>query len=191
MNFIKTTILGGFVFLVPFVILVAIIGKAFRVMMLVAKPMGTLIPIDYIGGIAVANLLALLAIVALCFGAGVIARSASAKKAYRAIDTALAAVPGYALVKGFMDSMSRSEEAAQNLVPVIVRLDDYSQIGFEVERTDGGRVVVYLPGAPNPWSGSVGYFSENRVKRLDITVAQTFQHIRRLGHGAAQYGVLA
>lgn len=190
MHFIKTTILGGLVFLVPVVIVVAVVGKAFNIMMLVAKPMGTLIPTDYIGGIAVANLLALLAIALLCFVAGVIARSASAKKAYRALDTALLAVPGYVFVKGFTESMNSSEEAAKSLLPVIVRLDDNAQIGFEVERIDGGSVVVYLPGAPNPWSGSVVYFSEDRVKRLDITVAQTIQHIRKLGHGSAQYGEL-
>ena len=143
MHFIKTTILGGLVFLVPVVIVVAVVGKAFNIMKLVANPMGTLIPTDYIGGIAVANLLVLLAIVLLCFVAGVIARSASAKKAYRALDTALLAMPGYAFVKGFTESMNNSEEAAKSLLPVIVRLDDNAQIGFEVERIDGGSVVVY------------------------------------------------
>ena len=39
MNFIKTTVLGGVVFLVPVVILAAVLGKAYHIMMLVAQPM--------------------------------------------------------------------------------------------------------------------------------------------------------
>lgn len=188
MNFIKTTIIGGLVFLVPIVILVVIFGKAYKVMLRVAKPIGTMIPIDFIGGVAMANILAVVAIALFCFVAGLVAKSPLAKKAYRALDSALLAIPGYAFIKGFTDSIDDSEEAAQSMLPVIVQFDDNGQIGFEVERTDGGKVVVYLPGAPNPWSGSVVYFSEDRVKRLDITVAQAIRQIRELGHGSAQYG---
>ncbi len=190
MHFIKTTIIGGLVFMVPVVIVVAVVGKALKIMMLVAKPLDRLIPADSIGGIAIANVLALLAVALCCFIAGVIARSSVAKKAYRSIDTALLAVPGYAFVKGFTESMNSSEEDAKSLIPVIVRFDDNAQIGFEVERTDGGNVVVYLPGAPNPWSGSVTYFSEDRVKKLDISVAQAIGNIRQLGRGSSQYSGL-
>ena len=190
MHFIKTTIIGGLVFLVPVVIVVAVVGKAFKIMLLVAKPVGTLIPTEYIGGITVANLLAVLAIALLCFIAGLLAKSGLAKKAYRSLNSVLLAIPGYAFIKGFTDSMDSSEEAAKSLLPVIVRFDDNAQIGFEVERTGEGHVVVCLPGAPNPWSGSVVYFSKDRVKRLDITVAQAIRHIRGLGHGSAQYGEL-
>ena len=191
MHFIKTTIIGGLVFLVPVVILMTVFGKAYKVMLRVAKPIGTLIPIDFVGGVAMANILAVLAIALLCFMAGLIAKSGLARKAYRTLDSALLAIPGYAFIKGFTDSIDSSEEAAKSLLPVIVRFDDNAQIGFEVERQEGGDVVVYLPGAPNPWSGAVFYFSEDRVKRLDITVAKAIRHIRELGHGSAQYGGLA
>ena len=135
-----------------------------------------------------ANVLALLAVLLCCFIAGVIARSVVAKKVYSAIDTALLAMPGYAFVKGFTDSMNSSEEAAKSLIPVIVQFDDNAQIGFEVERTGRGNVVVYLPGAPNPWSGSVAYFNEERVTSLDMSVAQAIGNIRQLGRGSARYG---
>lgn len=190
MQFVKTTIIGGLVFMVPVIIVVAVVGKALKIMMQVAKPLGNLIPVDAIGGIVVANILALLAVTLCCFIAGLTAKSALAKKAYRFLDTALLAIPGYALVKGFAESMNSSEEAAKSLLPVIVRYDDNAQIGFEVERTDGGNVVVYLPGAPNPWSGIVASFSEDRVKRLDMTVPQAIRHIKQLGRGFAKYSKL-
>ena len=187
MKFIKTTIIGGLVFMVPVVIVVVIAGKALEIMMLVAKPLGNLIPVDSIGGVAVANVLALLGLSLLCFVAGLIAKSEMAMKVYRSLDSALLAIPGYAFVRGFTDSMTSSQETAKSLLPVLVRFDDNEQIGFEVERLEQGKVVVYLPGAPDPWSGSVVYFSEDRVKRLDMTVAQAINKIRHLGRGSQQF----
>ena len=187
MKFIKSTIIGGIVFMVPVVIIVAIAGKAFEIMMLVAKPLGQVIPVDSIGGVAVANVLALLGLALFCFVAGLIARSELAGRAYRSLDRALLAVPGYAFIRGFTGSMGSSEEAAKGLQPVLVRFDDNQQIGFEVERTRQGKVVVYLPGSPDPWSGSVVYFDEDRVKRLDMSVAQAINNIRHLGRGSRHY----
>ena len=189
MNFIKTTIIGGLVFMVPIVIIVAIVGKAFRIMLMVAAPLMAYIPTGSIGGIAVVNLLLLLMIVLLCFIAGLIARSAVAKRIYRSLDATLQAIPGYAFIKGYTDSMSNTEEAAKSLLPVLVRFDDNAQIAFEVERT-GDNVVVYLPGAPNPWSGSVAYFHVERVKRLDMTLSQAVSNIQKIGRGSADYGEL-
>lgn len=184
MQFIKTTIIGGIFFMLPVVVIVAVIGKALEIMMQVGKPLNRFIPVDSIGGIATVNLVAFLAVALCCFIAGVIAKSAWAKKVYLSLDTLLLAIPGYAIIKGFTDSMNSSEEAAQGFLPVLVRFDDTAQIGFEVERSDAGDVVVFLPGAPSPWSGSVAYFKEDRVKRLDISVAQAIGIFRKLGRGS-------
>jgi uncharacterized membrane protein len=171
------------------VIVVAIVGKAFQIMEVVAAPMKDFIPTGSIGGIAVANILALLAIALLCFIAGLIARSQTSKKMYRSLDAHLLAIPGYAFIKGLTDSMSSTEESAKSFLPVLVRFDDNAQIAFEVERT-GNNVVVYIPGAPNPWSGSVAFFNVGRVRRLDISVTQAISSIRRVGLGSTGYGEL-
>ena len=50
----------------------------------------------------------------------------------------------------------------------------------------GGNVVVFLPGAPNPWSGSVVYVSEDRVESLDMAPIDAVKNIRVLGRGSAK-----
>ena len=50
----------------------------------------------------------------------------------------------------------------------------------------GGNVVVFLPGAPNPWSGSVVYVSEDRVEPLDMLPQDAIKNIRVLGRGSAK-----
>lgn len=186
---IKTTIIGGLIFLVPIIIVVAILGKAFELMILVAKPLSAWIPLDSIGGVALANILAVLAILLCCLIAGFVAKGTAAKRLLNSVESKLlVAIPGYSFVKGMTDSLKSSEEAAKSFVPVVAQFDDNAQIGFEIERTERGNVVVFLPGSPDPWSGSVVYVNADRVERLDMTVPDAINNIRHLGRGSAKYG---
>ena len=66
-RFLKTTVIGGIVFLVPLIIIiVAIIGKALEIMKKVAEPLSALIPIESVGDIAIVNLIAFALIKATC-----------------------------------------------------------------------------------------------------------------------------
>ena len=187
-QFIKTTILGGLIFLVPLFIVTIVLAKAHGLMAKVAKPFSGLIPLDTIGGVAIANILAVLAILLCCLIVGIIAKGDAAKRLLKSTEEKLLVIPAYAFVKGVTDSLISSEEAAKAFVPVIVKFDDNAQIAFEIERSERGNVVIYLPGSPNPWSGSVVYFKEDRVERLDITVPEAINNIRHLGRGSSKYG---
>ena len=79
-----------------------------------------------------------------------------------------------------------AENAAEDLIPVIARFDDNAQLAFEIERTSGGNVVLYLPGAPNPWSGSVIYMPTARVEHLNMKTHEAIKLIRVLGKGSAR-----
>ena len=50
--------------------------------------------------------------------------------------------------------------------------------------------MVYLPGAPNPWSGSVVYVTADRVERLDMSVSEAVKNIRTLGRGSDQVAAM-
>ena len=78
-HFIFTTVIGGLIFLVPIVVLALVIAKAMGFMMVVAQPMAEWLPIDTIGGVALANVLAILALIVACFLAGLLARQALAE----------------------------------------------------------------------------------------------------------------
>lgn len=94
--------------------------------------------------------------------------------------------PGYAFIKGFAENLRQAEELAGSFVPVLVRFDDYVQIAFETHRDSEGKVAVYLPGAPNPWSGTVVYVSLERVEPLAMTLTEALRNIRTLGKGPVE-----
>ena len=183
-KFLKTTLIGGIVFMVPIIIFIAIIGKAIKLTNKLAAPVSALIPVDAVGNIAVADLLAPLIILLICFLAGLAAKSTLARKSVSNLESRVfSKIPVYGFVKSKIDAIVQPEEA-EGLEPVLVRFDDYWQIALEVERIPGGKVTIYLPGAPDPWSGSVCYVTEDRIQPLELTLLPVFRTLRGLGKGS-------
>jgi uncharacterized membrane protein len=83
--------------------------------------------------------------------------------------------------------MKLGQAEAKSMQPVMVQFDDNSQLGFEIERLDDGQVVIYLPGAPDPWSGSVVYFHADRVKKLELSASEAINNVRRFGRGSQAF----
>ena len=157
-EFLKSTMLGGIVFLIPIIVIVLLVQEAMDIMILITDPLDNLIPVDTIGGFAVANIIAVISLLFVCFLAGLAARSVYVKRFQESIDSKLKIlIPGYALIRGFTRSIHKDGED-DHMTPVIAKFIDSSQIGVEVERLENGMVVVYLPGSPNPWSGNIVYF---------------------------------
>jgi uncharacterized membrane protein len=183
-RFIRTTVLGGLLFLFPIVFVVAIIGKALEITNKLSAPLAGLLSVDSIGGLAVVELLALVILVLICFLAGLAARTALAGKLAQSLETkVLGKIPAYTLLKSKAESVLRPEDIA-DMCPVLGRFDDSWQLAFEIERMAGGKVVVFLPGAPDPWSGSVCVMTEDRITPLDMTVKSAADIMKRLGKGS-------
>ena len=184
-NFIKTTAIGGLLFLVPLVVLAVILKKAYNIMLLVAVPLDGLIPIEAIGGVALSNILAVLCIFVACFLAGLLAKSKPGKAAFNLIDAKLSLfLPGYTYLKSLTSSFTDERDEGKVLKPIIAKLDDQSQLAFEVEHADDGTVVVYVPGAPDSRSGNVVYLTPDRVEPLDITFGEVTRSLRQYGRGS-------
>ncbi len=183
-KFVKTTVIGGLLFLVPVILLVIVLTKVFSLLLLIAKPLDDMIPLDSIGGIAIANILVILMIILICFLAGILATGKYMKKFQVAIENnILIKLPGYAIIKGFIDGINTTEKASENFVPVLVTFDDHQMLCFEIERTSDEKIVVYLPRAPNPWSGTVLYVDKDRVKPINASVTEAVKNIQSLGLG--------
>lgn len=183
--FLKTTLLGGVLFLVPLVVLAVVLAKAIEIMLLVAEPVDQMIPTDTVGGVAVVNLIAILAILAACFMAGLLARSALGRRTVRALDDRLLiALPGYSAIKGKLTGNLGSDDGETRFRAVVARLDDYSQIAFEIERFESGTVVVFLPGSPDPWASTVAFMTSDRIEPLDLDFRSAAMTLRNLGRGS-------
>jgi len=185
LDFIKTTVIAGLVFLIPAVIVVIALGKPLGGLKTLARALSPIFGIESsLGGLAL-DIVAFLLAILLCFAAGLLARRRAAKRLREKLDRSLLNfIPGYAFIKGFADNLHHTEEISSSFLPIMVRFDDYVQMAFETERLPNGKVAVYLPGAPNPWSGSVVFVSNDRIKPLSISLPDALRNIRTLGKGS-------
>lgn len=179
---IRTTIVGGMLFLIPFVVIVVIAGKALQIMRMVAKPIVEVLGVDRVAMVAMIDVVAIVLLLGLCYLAGRIAVSERGRRVYRALDERLLDIfPRYGFVKAIASGVAR--DRAAHIRPVIVRFDDLEQFAFEVER-DASRAVVYLPGSPDPWSGSVALVEAGRVTPVTAELPVVLKSLRGAGRGA-------
>ena len=178
----RTTVLGGLVFLVPFIIIIVIGGKAIAVMRTIAQPIAAQLGIDHIGAVAIIDLLAVVLLVGVCYLAGLLATWGHSHRLHQTFDRILLELfPRYTFIKSMTESLG-VETVEKTLETVLVHFDDQSQIAFEVERHDEW-VVVYLPGSPDPWSGAVSLVKPERVQHIDTDFKTAVKCMRLAGRG--------
>jgi len=183
-SFIKTTIVGGLIFLVPIIVLIIILSKALGITKPIVRPLVTLITVETVAGIGVATLLAIFVIVMFCFLTGLLAKTDLAKKIINWLElTILSNIPGYTFMKRMSESFAGSD-IEQEYKAVLARFDDGWQIAFLIERVEGGYVTVFIPDAPSPWSGSIFIMTEDRIKPIDVPNKAVLKCIQRLGAGS-------
>ncbi|TNF34505.1 MAG: DUF502 domain-containing protein [Gammaproteobacteria bacterium] len=183
-GFVKTTVIGGLVFLAPIVVLLLVIQQALAVINKVLLPFEKLIPIESVGGVLVADVIGIAALLGLCFAAGLLARRARLKGLVDRIEKAvLTKLPGYQFIKGMGETMIGLSSDNQHQA-VLARFDDGWQFGFEMERLDDGHVVVFIPGAPAPFSGAVFVMAPDRIRVLENAQADTLHCLKAMGIGA-------
>ena len=182
-NSFIATLLAGVLFLVPLGIAGIVLVKIIGVMMLVAQPMADWLPVDSLGGVALANLIALLFLMLTCFLAGLAARHAVASEMVRSVESGfLMKLPGYPMIKSYFSGYDDSQVAG--LKPVLVKSGSVERLGLEVESLPDGRSMVFIPSPPNVFSGITQLMPSEHVRYLDISVKDIVEMTENFGHGA-------
>ena len=186
-SFLKTTAIGGLIFLLPVAVIGALLGYVYNFVLVIYEPLKKLLPVSSALGIAILFLLAVAILLLLCFVCGLAARRAIGRKFSQTIEKQLVMVfPKYAIYKDIVAGNIGGDELAPTLLPVTVRLDDMVRIGYEAGRTQRGLVIVYLPGSPDPWIGSVALVEPDRVESLDVDFNETAAICERLGRDSGE-----
>jgi uncharacterized membrane protein len=185
-QFVKTTLVGGVVFLVPLSAIGIVLFHAARVARRLARPLIASSPSHPLLAVVVADVVVVAALILFCFLAGLAARVSFASRLIKRCETSfLWRIPGYAFLKGLADTVDPHAERF-SMRPVLVHFDDYAQLAFEVDALSDGRRVVYLPSAPNPRSGTVVVVSSHQVEETALTPWTAMATLRAVGHGAAE-----
>jgi len=185
LEFLRMTFVGGAFFLLPLALVVWLLGHAFAIAAKTLNPVAEALPIHQVVGVGLADIFAVLALVAICFLAGLLARTGPGRGLSQAVEQAiLSKVPGYTLLK----SMTRDDGtlgSGGRVVTALARIEEAWALAFIMERHDDGLLTVFVPSAPTPAVGTIYYLTEDRVRRLDVPVQAAAKLVMRLGVGSA------
>jgi uncharacterized membrane protein len=183
-KFIRITIAGGLLFIIPVGAITFIIAKTITFLYNLSKPITAKLPFRNVGGVGVNTLMSVILLLLMCFLAGIFMKTRLAKKITQWLeDRVLVYVPGYSYIRArSTDWFSKGN--SDNWKPASIFVDDNEVICFVIDETED-YYSIFLPSAPTPSSGSICVREKNKVTFLPLTVAETVSMIRQLGKGAS------
>ena len=183
--FLKATIVGGALYLVPVVLILLVLGKVHGVTIKLVAPMAEALQLQHVGGINLARLLGIVLIIVVCFAAGLFARTRVAQQFVSWLErTILSNLPGYSLIASLGADAAGVGETRSEMKVVLARIEDSWQLALKVERVDATHSAVFVPGAPDPKSGSVYLMTDDQFKVIDVSIRDAMHVIKGLGIGS-------
>jgi len=186
--FLRTTIVGGFLVVLPMILLALLLIETFEIAGAAADLLADPLPVTRIGGVDVSFLLAILLVLVACFSTGLfVGTRLGARFLERLEASVLGRVPGYRVLRNLTRSFATIEESSQFAVAVVNLYGDGTCVlGFIVDEVEGGPVSVFVPNSPAPVSGSVYFVPRERVQRLPVTGAAGVETLLNWGIGSSE-----
>jgi uncharacterized membrane protein len=186
-RFLKATIVGGVLFLLPLAIVVMVLAYALRMASVVARPISDQLGLHQLGefaGIGIVTIVSAVLLIVVSLAAGLAARTYLGERVTRGFENSLLGrLPQYQMVKSMAEGLAQLE-SDKGIKPALVSIEGGWQVGYLIEPLEKGWVSVFLPQAPTPMSGNVMYFPAERVRPLDITMVEAMTIIKRIGVGS-------
>ncbi len=181
--FLKATVVGGALYLVPLVLILVVLGKVHAVTVKFIAPLAEDLQLHDIGGINLARLLGIAFIIAACFAAGLFAKTRVAQQFVAWLERAiLSNLPGYSMIATLSTDASGIGESDMKVV--LARIEDAWQLALLVEPIDATHAAVFVPGAPDPKSGSVYLLTYDRLKTIDVPRREAIKCLKSMGIGS-------
>lgn len=184
--FLKATLVGGLMFLVPVVLVVLVLRHALQLAAKLAVPLADVLPVSHVGGVGVVTLVAVAILLVIAFLAGLLARTGPGRRVTHWFEESLlGGLPQYRMVKLLADGLTQLETGG-DMQPVLMRGDEGWMLGYQMEELPDGWRVIFLPASPTPMSGNVIYVEASRVQPLDLSMREAMLLVKRLGIGSAE-----
>jgi uncharacterized membrane protein len=184
---LKTTAIGGLIFLLPLAVVGGLLGYVYNVVLMIYGPLQKRLPWTGVGGTALLFLIAVAILILLCFLCGIAARRAIARKFSQLVEEHLVMIfPKYAIYKDILAGNVGGDAYLPSLTPVTIHFNDMIRIGYQAGCTEQGMGIVYLPGSPDPWIGSVVLVESDRIQPLPVEFGEASGICERLGRDSDQ-----
>lgn len=190
-NFIRTSLLGGVVVILPVIIFIFVIKWLFQFVIKVVHPVTQLVfSKSEIEGL-LADSLAVLIILVGCFLIGLFVKTRLGKWIYHGIENRiLKTVPGYSLIKETIMQFTGKARAPFSSVAFARPFENETLVtALIADVHENGYYTVFVPTGPNPTSGLIFHLRQDQVFPLEgVSVESTLRSI--IGCGVGSTGLM-
>ncbi len=180
-DFVKTTLVGGFLVLFPIVVIAALLTHAVEVARGALHPIIARLPesLDLPG-------LPTLAVLSFCFATGLLVRTRLGRGASDFLErNLLERIPGYRLVRSLSQQAVGQAQGSQ-FAAALVEIEHGLVPAFIVEEHPDGRYTVFVPVSPTPAAGQIYILPAERVHPVAVSFAKAVGCVTRWGVGSGE-----
>ena len=187
-EFLKSTLIGGLLVILPLGIMIAIIVWIFNHVRMAIAPLTEKVMEQSTLQEYVANLLVIAAIITACFMVGVLVRTRLGKWVYHTLEsTHLKKAPGYSLIKETVFQFIGNKKSPFSSVALVkIYGNDTLVSAFVTDTHENGMSTVFVPTGPNPTSGNIFHLQSKFVFPVDIPVEDAMRSIISCGAGSSE-----
>jgi uncharacterized membrane protein len=181
-KFLKMTLVGGLLVVLPIWVSLLLLLKAIKGAMAMLLPIAKLLPQRFVHE----KVAALGLLLVICFVVGLLARTRPGKQVGEWLSGhILDRIPGFSLVRGMTQQLAgkKDEESFQ---PALVEIEEALVPAFIIEKHTDGQFTVFVSSSPTPMAGAIYILSPERVHPVDVPLRKAMVCVTKWGAGAAE-----
>jgi uncharacterized membrane protein len=188
-SFLKTSLLGGVVVMLPVAILASVTLWIFRLITGFIEPLTRILIKDSQVNEYAADFIVIVLIISACFFVGVLVRTRLGGFFYRLIETRiLKLAPGYSMIKDTVLQIfgSRKDSPFSSVALAQIFGNETLVTAFITDTHADGSYTLFVPTGPNPTSGLIYHVEGKYVHPVNIPVQDAMRSIISCGSGSAK-----
>ncbi|UCD50206.1 MAG: DUF502 domain-containing protein [Phycisphaerales bacterium] len=187
-EFIKSTLIGGLLVLLPLGISAYVLVWIFNLVAGAISPLTKIVMETSPAQGLVADIVAIGLLIWVCFLVGMLVRTRLGRWGYLALESKLLKrAPGYSMIKETVTHFLGKDKQSPFSSVALARLfgNDTLVSVFVTDTHDDGSYTVFMPTGPNPTSGNIYHLPGENVIPVDVPVEDTMRSIISCGAGSS------
>lgn len=181
-EFIKTTVIGGVVVVVPIVVIFIVLGDVYRTLIEVTTPLTRGMTLGPFTNAVIAAVVVILEIILFFFVAGLLLNTLWGKSASNWLErTIFERIPFYSTLKQLTQRITGIENSNFPVVEVDLFGTSNRVLGIVIDTLPDGRMIVYTPSSPVITVGQLVIVEKENARILDASITDTLNCLSQMG----------
>ena len=181
---IRNHVITGFIFLMPVLISIAVIGKFWNKLLAVGQKVAKFLRVDTLLGATGDAIIAVILLLLLCVAAGFLVKLTVFKRMSDWLDEKLAVfIPGYNDLRKETEIKIGAGPKEEVFETCLVHTQEHWKPAYLIDVADTGDATVFIPVAPTFTTGQVAIVPSDCLKKLKIDSKALNGYLKKLGKG--------